>query len=182
MRRGGVISAQNPRQRTHRSSCGRRIPPLANATEPNQVVSGECPCRPATRFRQAHQRQLAQSADRLHPAEALLDAFAHLLAHRVARAARTACVDGTASSFRMPGIRSAHRSTQLMIDCAYDKLRGKECLNSLLEQVKLNVGNSGVFAMCGGIDEFQEIAPQTANCKLKPTSETSLAVFLWSSC
>ena len=51
--------------------------------------------------RSAPMVELPEAADRLHPAEALLDQFAFLLTDRIAAMSRRACVDRTAPSRRV---------------------------------------------------------------------------------
>jgi len=88
---------------SRRRSRRRRIPPLSDAAEPDQVVCRERPGHSAAHFGRGHQRQFAQPADGLDPAEALLDAFADLQAHRIALATCGTSVDGAAPSLGVAG-------------------------------------------------------------------------------
>jgi hypothetical protein len=55
--------------------------------------------------------ELAQPSDGLHPAEALLDQFAFLLAHGIAGVARGAAVDGITTVWRRRVVRRWRRGS-----------------------------------------------------------------------
>lgn len=82
--------------RRHVPSRRRRVPPLANAADPDQVVRGEVQVHLGADFGKADQRQLAEGTERFRPTKALLDASANLDAGDVALATRCASIDRAA--------------------------------------------------------------------------------------